>query len=320
MKIGLDAKGFSAPYAGLNQLSELRLTWSELVWAAVTVGRASRFDVLRHGEYSLYELVYRIAMVRANLRELASHTLVKSDAYKGLDPSEKSAVSYFLGMALGKAFAEQKLSVPWLLHLDVYRDSALTGMKLKSGKSRPDLVGRTRGQQWVVLEPKGRTNGLSSNTLAKAKTQAAQVVSVDGRVPVVSAGLVAHFEDGSLQLAVDDPPVGHGVDRVEVALRSDEFFTDYYAPFRYLLKAAAHTEESYEDDSYAVVELEAVDVRLGVRMDIALGMSVEDVAVRQRSSSHDHALFLGPDGVLIELGDSWAEKKMMLEPYQRVGV
>src|SRR3712207_7091622 len=46
--------------------------------------------------------------------------------------------SYFLGLTFAKLFAEQYLNVPWLMHLDVYRDS-LQPYSVNSS-ARPDLV------------------------------------------------------------------------------------------------------------------------------------------------------------------------------------
>jgi hypothetical protein len=58
------------------------IVWPEqLLWAAATVGRANFIDVL--------------------------------------DPTEKGAVSYNLGLVVSKLFSEMLLGVPWLLHLDV---------------------------------------------------------------------------------------------------------------------------------------------------------------------------------------------------------
>jgi hypothetical protein len=45
--------------------------------------------------------------VWANLREEANAWIVRSDAFLGLDPSEKCAISYFLGLTVAKLLAER---------------------------------------------------------------------------------------------------------------------------------------------------------------------------------------------------------------------
>ena len=76
--------------------------------------------MVAHGESSLYEAIYRLLIVRANLKEAGGY-LEKTNSFKGLDPSEKGAVSYFLGLASAKLFSARLLGVPYLMHLAVYQ-------------------------------------------------------------------------------------------------------------------------------------------------------------------------------------------------------
>lgn len=158
--------------------------------------------LFRHGIYSFFEIAYRGSILYANLREAPSRRIYRSSAYEGLDPSEKGAISYFLGLTMAKAFAETRLTVSWLMHLDVYRqdvDVQLLGAK------RPDLIGESASGGWVVIESKGRSNSLRAGILNKAKGQASQVVTVNGMAPQYAIGLVAHFTDAVLTLDLEDP-------------------------------------------------------------------------------------------------------------------
>jgi hypothetical protein len=47
--------------------------------------------------------------------------LVRTDAFMQMDPTEKGALNYFLGLVACKLFASKLLDAPWTLHLDVYR-------------------------------------------------------------------------------------------------------------------------------------------------------------------------------------------------------
>ena len=100
----------------LTQVSEIQFTWDELIRAAVTVGRRNWTDVLQHGTYSVLEMLWRVAIVRANLVEEPDGRLSQSTAFIGLDPSEKGAVTYFLGLVFTKLIADKLFGVPWLLH------------------------------------------------------------------------------------------------------------------------------------------------------------------------------------------------------------
>jgi hypothetical protein len=106
------------------QPSDLDFTWDELCKAAITVGRRNWDDVLKFGTYSGLDILWRVAMVRANLREDPNTgRLHRSNVFDALDRSEKGSVCYFLGMCFAKLALEKLFRVRWLLHLDVYQAS-----------------------------------------------------------------------------------------------------------------------------------------------------------------------------------------------------
>ncbi|MYC12768.1 MAG: hypothetical protein F4Y39_03500 [Gemmatimonadetes bacterium] len=88
-KLNYTAKGFS-PDLGecLNGSHSIDVTWAELIWAGITVGRKSWEDVIRHGYHSFLEIIYRTAILKANLGLSPQGEFIKTDAYKSLDPSE----------------------------------------------------------------------------------------------------------------------------------------------------------------------------------------------------------------------------------------
>ena len=312
------ATGFPAGSGtGLSGIHVLTFSWPELVWAAITVGRAGMRQVLQFGMYSTFEIVYRAALLYANLRQTAAGDLKRSDAYDGLDPSEKSAISYFLGLTLSKLFAERTLSVPWLLHLDVYR-SQLSAI-LKKGRSRPDLVGEDTQGRWIVIESKGRTNGLDQNALDKAKRQSGRVRTINGQVPRFRMGIQAYFESSHLHLAVDDPEE----DRTQRPLPnipiSREMVTEeYYRPFTAWVEGLGPTKQrSVGNRTFIVREAPELDLVVGL-----------DVAYRRRrfeggpeahepSGELTSATYIGKDGILVQLGPRWTENIMKLAPERR---
>src|SRR2546425_10519701 len=95
---------------------ELAVEWHDIIWAAVSVGKTGLDDLLAFGPYSLDEIRFRIFLVRANLWEDRNH-VQQTPAYVNLDPTEKGAISYFLGMALGKLLMFRLLDTPWMVHL-----------------------------------------------------------------------------------------------------------------------------------------------------------------------------------------------------------
>jgi len=54
----------------------------------------------------------------ANLRQRGQQ-IDRSSLYGSLDVTEKSATSYFLGMAMAKLFAAPLFATPWLFHVSM---------------------------------------------------------------------------------------------------------------------------------------------------------------------------------------------------------
>lgn len=134
-----------------NGHASIDVTWDDLLWAAVTVGRPSRNYVFQHGLSSEYEALFRWSMMRMALEQTSptASRFRRTSAFKTLDPSEKGAVSYFLGMTLCKLFADKLINTPWLLHLDIFRPQL---NPVLTGRSRPDLVGQSASGDWSAFE------------------------------------------------------------------------------------------------------------------------------------------------------------------------
>ena len=199
------SEGFAADSLVTNGRSELKTNWNDLLWAAITVGRPNRQYVFKHGRASLYEALFRLSLVRMALEQSGPHAfrLRRTDAAKTLDPSEKAAVNYFLGLAVCKLFADKVLNVPWMLHLDVFRPHLNAVLK---GRSRPDLIGQNKNKDWIVMECKGRASLPDKNTKRRVKEQAQRVVTVNGVPPMLAVGGIMHFRNEVLEFFWRDPP------------------------------------------------------------------------------------------------------------------
>ncbi len=232
----------------LQEPQDLAISWTELLWADITVGRRELQHVFRHGEYSWFEISYRAAILYANLCEMHHGRIERSAAYDGLDPSEKGAISYFLGMAITKAAIHRLCAVPWLMHLDVYR--AELSATFGEGRTRPDLVGQDALGRWVVVESKGRTNGFDLQALERAKLQAQSIVAIGGEVPYLAIGTLVHFEGGVLQLHLKDPDA-RVYEKVSISLTRDSLLEGYYRPFRaWLLSDPTRREITIRDRAF----------------------------------------------------------------------
>lgn len=170
----------------------------DLMRSAAIVGMPLLSTVLTD-ERPLLEMMWRMMMVKANLRATKSGKFwTRSEAYDRLDPSEKVAVSYFLGMLQSHLVATKLLKYTHLVHVD-----RLLQLEKKSlaGK-RPDFVAihmapgtpQTRAATW---ESKGRTNAFDSKALKDAKEQAKLVPMLKGFKPRETVASEAYFAKGT---------------------------------------------------------------------------------------------------------------------------
>ena len=334
--------------ARLSEPNKLHCLWSDIVWSAITVGRKNWPHVVRHRKYSYLEMIYRSAMLYANLQESRRRSsqgstyhnyLVKSPAYESLDPSEKSAISYFLGLTAAKLFAAKLLGISWLMHLDVYQD--LLDPQI-SGNLRPDLVGIDSNSDWVVIEAKGRSNGLNKAHVRKAKKQAQAVAKIAGRRPTQYIGLASYFSsrNNTLKVFLVDPPVeeGHGI--IELDITSDAYIRDYYTPARSFLESDyGHITTVRDNDRpYLTKRIMEADIHVGLdeRVYKLLGRGEDtplseelfrilfdvphssEQRIMNSAEDFDRRLTVGGDGFYVELGDSWNSELMSRPPQQRI--
>src|SRR5579864_7166070 len=158
------ATNFSGPFAGINGNGQLQVSWAQLVWAAITAGKAAG-DEYAYGIYSAVERLHRASMMRAYLLQSASGRLLQTMPYITSDPSEKTSISFYLGTTLAKLFAEVFFDVPRMLHVAVYGENYQVAAG--QGASRPDLIGLSLSGDWFVFEAKGRSNRSEERRVGK---------------------------------------------------------------------------------------------------------------------------------------------------------
>jgi len=280
------------------------------LWAAVTIGRPNRHYVFRHGASSQFEALFRWSLMRMALQQSGpgSRRLRRTDAAKSLDPTEKGAVNYFLGMAMSKVFALKFLNVPWLLHLDVFRPQLNAVL---NGRSRPDLIGERSTGEWIALESKGRVSPPDQTVKDKAKDQALRCRSVNGQQTALHIGAITFFKDDSLRFYWEDPEQGRDEPDNGFKLQvSDEDWRFHYLPVLDLLWHGGATV--VQADNMDEVRLENLDVTVGLSREVFDFLKGENWD-HARTWCREHHSFLTeheffPDGIRVIAGDSWLKK------------
>jgi len=290
----------------VNGNSELSVSWPEILWAALTIGRPSVYHVFQHGSSSLHEAIFRLSLVRMALEQYgpSATRLRRTAAFKNLDPTEKGAISYFLGMTFCKVFASRLLSTPWLLHLDAFK--ATTSMS-SLGRSRPDLFGQQTGTgEWLAFETKGRASKPSAADRAKAKAQATRLVAVSGSPCTLHVGAFTFFVNDALNFYWIDP-LPEPREQIKIPEIGDAW-RYYYEPARALWRARTPDTET-KDDGELALPFPELDITLHVHPLLAPLFVLKTWEAAQRIMFEAEARLKAdgfqPDGLKVECGPSW---------------
>jgi hypothetical protein len=328
------ARKFATPLAGPAS-GFLSLSLARLVWGAITVGMTP-FS-MGGSPRPLLELGWRAALTAASLSEdPASGRWARTDGYRRLDPSEKRAVSYFLGMTQAKITCEHLLRAPHLIHLDAYL--AMIGQPSRA--SRPDLIGLSLPSLdcTIAVEAKGRTGGRTGRVTAVAKKQAQSLPVVVPATSAVRVASVASFDPrGCWEAYLEDPPSSF---TAMASLTAGLLLAAYYRPL-VAVQAGAGDAQVTEDDGMTMAQLPAIDLVLGIptvivtvvrtlpltgpvsadQLQVVEADLLEIVRSRHFTSRADGAgldiekvqgqpassrSYTGLDGIYLGLGSSWA--------------
>jgi hypothetical protein len=253
----------------------------------------------------------------ANLEVSKTGKLTQSDAYRNLDPSEKSAISYFIGLTSAKLLAQKLFRVNWLMHLDVYQD--LLRPVITNGRSRPDLVGFDIAGRWFTFEAKGRTHGADSRTRETAKGQVNQLASINGLPLTLGVGMVSYFNSGDkLEVYLKDPPIEKGLD---LEIPGGRLLSDYYRLFVDLINSDYGQRESrtLRNRRYVVKYIAEIDSFIGMDEELyrhaqgdlekgTLEQIVRSLPKDSEEPENSTGVFAGEDGIFVALGERWISR------------
>jgi hypothetical protein len=296
------------------------VSWDDLIWAAVTVGKPGAGYLFAHGWHSINDIIVRIHTIYAALRESGGQ-FRRSTLYDAQDPSEKGATSYFLGMAVAKLFAEKLLKTPWLFHFSM---TGPLGLPIRvRGALEPDLLGWLPGGSWLVAETKGRTNGFSQAALDRAKRQTKAVTTVSGTPPSVRVAVQAHFDPGLSARLHDPEPDERANRKIDVDLAAA--MQRYYA-FADSVISAPRTSRAIAGRRYDFASVGDTGVVLG--MDARARASIEagrfgalreEATVSLPGTTETEGISTYSDGLAIELDSRWSSDRMSKQPTERSG-
>lgn len=311
MALRIEVAGFTGSYAGLNAASiDYPVGMAELVNRALTVGGwvvGSAAERTRRRS-SISNMV--LSSVRAAGPPVVASPLAVTNLYVHTETTEKTGISFRLGMAFAAVAASRILDVAGLQHV------AVPGVVMNG--RRADLLGLDSTKGCHVVEAKARSYGFGVAVVEDAKEQAkattAQLAGV-GQATTTASASVTDLSTCPITVLLEDPPVEFGDVNDPDEDREARFVHEFYAPVRDLLEVRPPEPSGYEEvDNVATGSwMPGADVRVGLRDDVAqrladgenvLRSAVETLA--QGDVTNPWLVSSTPDGHVVVL-DSTAE-------------
>lgn len=300
----------------------MTIPWQDFVWAAITVGKPGISYLLAHRWHSISDIIVRAHTVYANLREKHLH-VEKSTLYERLDPTEKGAISYFIGMMAAKIVGQRLLNTPWLFHLSTF--STIGGIITPHSKSQPDLIGLNNRGNWIIVEAKGRTNGYNDEAMMAAKNQTRKVRQINGQYPALRAAVQAYFKP-TLNFAIHDPDEFDD-DAVDLFVQTEQALHRYYqcandtnGPNRYSRRIKGHEFlfQSIEDIGISIGIDRRVEAAIqGNRPQQEIMLALKDI---NSAMQGDEKTRLFPDGLAVSVDKRWFSENMSRNPLDRTTI
>jgi len=289
----------------------------DLYRAMITVGNPSFISKDRIREFGLVRTIYssiveKIGLVGENIQSDANGMRLHP-IYHTHVSDKKRIVSYNLGMAFAKLYAEKLLNIPSLIHVESLKAyGALDFVDPEDGRGRePDLVGQCSNGDWHVFEAKGMSRNQLNTKITDAKEQVERVSMVEGRTPATLNACATYLSDERILTYLEDPESKS--EKVIRVLR-EKFVDSSYKPVFMISDAIDRKLELRRDDglSYYAVDFEAkgVDLTIGLDEEVhdlvmqgefsAITTSSREKFQQESLSAYDNECSIGLDGIIVK--------------------
>jgi hypothetical protein len=313
MAIKLDVEGFAGRWATKNaQGLTLATNTADVVRAATTVGGPVAGSVWHR---SLRRAAIAGEVLAALVGTGRAAPLSTSSLYRDLETTEKSGVSYRLGMAFAAIASEHVLDVPLLEHLNRTNSALAPG-----SQRRADLYGIDRAGKTHVVEAKSRTYGFTAGDVRHAKRQSLNVNIVHRRKrsvrPSTRAASLADLSSTPVSVLLADP-AGEAEGEVTYVVDLNRLIQVHYSAVPDLIEVQGGPQPPPASNIAPDVVgafLPGTDIWLGI--DAALlepTLASWQAYFRDRQSTPSHAeeddgrVSYGRDGHILQVGAELAQ-------------
>ncbi|MAD96097.1 MAG: hypothetical protein CMB99_02110 [Flavobacteriaceae bacterium] len=274
-RIYYTANNYTNPFDHINTNGEnfIRCRKLDLYRSIITVGSPTFVSWRAIRQNGLFRtistaIIQKALMVQTNIQS-NQNGMYLHPIFNGYVSDQKRIVSYNLGMAFAKIYAERLLNIPNLTHLETLKKiNAVTFVK-QSGKSKePDLVGMTSNGNWHVFEAKGMSSNKLSSEIIVAKNQANQIATIHGQAPTTLSACATYFGSNRIVSLIEDPESG---EEKNIEVKKDKFYEGYYNSFfafRELMDRKSKKEQ------FENIDFQSFDIRTN-QLNITIGLETE---------------------------------------------
>lgn len=218
----------------MNNNIELEFSNKELLHAVITCGMPVQRMTAGYFSKKKLELIYKLFLVETAL-DTEGDRLKKAKRIAYLDSSEKSVMSYYMGMFLTKLISKRLYDTDYLTHLNLIEKMNGEGfIDFFDSEWRSDMIGlKTEDSSWSVWEAKGGSNR-REQALKKGSQQALTIESINGSGPDPAAVCMTYYDHGFLCGVVRETGHIQVKNREKVQFDEQAFYRAYYNPIREL--------------------------------------------------------------------------------------
>lgn len=236
----------------INNTTELEFTNKELLHAMITCGMPVQRLTAAFPEKKRLEFLYKLFLVETAL-DAEGDRLKKAKKTAYLDSSEKSVISYYMGMFFTKMISHRLYKSEYLTNLNLIETSdGKEFIDFFASEWRPEMIGyKPDTQKWSVWEAKGGSN-YREQALKKGADQLRSIGTLNSSKPDPAAVCMTYYDHGYLCGILREPDGDTEGEKLKFS--EEAFYKAYYRPICELFLDKGSNLRMY--DGYAEISLE----------------------------------------------------------------
>lgn len=269
-RIFYTASNYTGNYAHINTLTEeyIRCRKLDLYRSIITVGNPSYLtinDIRQNGLFrAMSDSIFQKALLVQSSIDSNPDGIHLHHSFEHKLTDYKRMISYNLGMAVTKFYAEKLFNVPNLMHIEsLKKQNSVTFHTINSTTQEPDLVGTKADGSWHIFEAKGMSLNKLKGEVRKAKIQAQEINRIHGFIPETLNACATHFRTDKIITRIEDPKSTKEKD-IEIISYSN-YLEKYYNSFFSFSKEVK--KQKMNDLDYVYFDIKHPKLNLSIGLD-----------------------------------------------------